>query len=170
MVSNYYGTKIDPLEAIALKPEYIDISDYAMQLKQYLKFFELDRFYVTTFEALTTHPGECYQDILKWLNVDSSFVPDSLHTPQNVSATKIRSKKGFGLLLKLRGSQVWGAIGDFFPRWLTGFGSRLALSHYEKSEISMEPLKQHLRTVLRPKVNELKDLLPIDLSAWKDFQ
>lgn len=167
MYINYYALEIDPSEAIRKRPELIAISNYTMQLKQFLQFFNIDKIFVTTFEELTSNPKNSYQQILAWLNVDNTYIPDNLNTPKNVSSYKIRKQSALGLLFKFQNSKVWDKIGGFFPSWFTSFGSRLAVSYYDKNQTPMEDFKEMLRPIYLPQVDELSNILNRDFSIWK---
>ena len=168
MYANYYGIKMDPMELLKKKPDFIDISNYALQLKHFFRVFKKDRFFLTTFEALTANPETVYKKILIWLALDDiDFVPPTLNIPKNVSPKKIRAKRGFGLLLKFRSSRVWDKISCCFPPGLTRLASNLAESFYDKNDISMNHFKDHLRSIMIPQQDELMSLIDIDCSAWK---
>ncbi len=164
---NYYGFKLDPFLAIKKKPELLAISNYMMQLEQFLMFFDMKNIFITTFEELTSDPLKCLAEIMNWLNIDKSFIPDDLFTPKNVTPKKIRAHRGFGLLIKLRNSRFWDKTSKYFPSWFTFYASHLAEYRYDKNEVLMDSFKDHLRSVFLPQVDDLKKALNRNFDSWK---
>ena len=76
------ATMEDVLPALKNDPHYIHVSYYAMQLREYFKYFNLDRFYICTFEELIRDSEVVVRDIYKWLGVDNKVTISGLNEPK----------------------------------------------------------------------------------------
>jgi len=73
--------------------DYVCVSKYFMQLKQYLKYYPKERILVLTAEELKNERHPALKRIFRFLNVDDSFYSDAFSDLKNVSAGKLKQKK-----------------------------------------------------------------------------
>lgn len=81
-----YGFKdIGFLRALERSPQFLDRSDYAGQLEQYLEYFPLDSFHFVIFEDMTADPIAATLSCYRHLGLDTErFVP-TFERPKNES-------------------------------------------------------------------------------------
>ena len=164
---HYYGKVISPIKAIEQIPEIMNISYYAMQLNRFLQVFDRQQIQAITYEELIRDPKAILKQIFGWLNIDDSFVPDNLNEAVNKGSSTIRAAKGYGFLFTLRDSSLWNAMAPLFPKAFRRMAANLAVTYYEKSQVSMAELKDYLRKPFLPQVAELEVLLRRDFCLWK---
>ena len=114
------GERRDPYEAIIKDKFYQNVSYYALQIKQYLKFFPKDQIKILTLESLKKDPLGILKNLFEWLGVDNTFVPPNLNQKYNPTPkVVIRSRSRF--LEKVRYSKLWEKIGPLVPKSLRLF-------------------------------------------------
>ena len=73
------GAETAPLEEIIVtKPWYVDICRYALQIDQYLEYFERNRLLVFTSDELRDHRQATVKRAYEFLGVDPDFVPPDI--------------------------------------------------------------------------------------------
>lgn len=68
---------------LAAFPRMIDSGFYYTQTKRFTDFFPLKQFHFILFDDILNQPQVVLSDLFTFLDVDSSFVPDSLHERVN---------------------------------------------------------------------------------------
>ena len=136
---------------------------YTEQLKRYYNLFPKENIKILLFEEVTNNPVATSQKIFNFLNLDSSFIPDT-STKVNVSG----APKGlFGwLIMKLR---YYNLIPDIqFSKYLPRFIIQIIFNAaYKKAQ----PLSRTLRNRLtnqfyEEEIRKLEKLIDKDLSHW----
>jgi sulfotransferase family protein len=134
---------------------YIELGFYASAVRRYYEAFGRDRVRIYLYEDWTARPRNVLGDVLRFLEVDDSFVPDV--SKRYNDAIVIRSH------IVARYLDRWyppgGAAGPLrLARWLRAWNRRT---------MRLKPTdRQALIEVYRQDVVELQDLLGRDLSAW----
>src|SRR5215469_15301084 len=80
----FWGEHRPIAAAVRSDPQYVEVSDYAMQLAQYLRHVGRERIYALTYEDLLADSIGQVRRIYSWLRVDASFCPTSLNVATNV--------------------------------------------------------------------------------------
>ncbi|MDH3691096.1 MAG: sulfotransferase domain-containing protein [Gammaproteobacteria bacterium] len=78
---------------------YIVLSQYFMQLQQFLRFYETTSILIVTQEDLRNNPRDTMSSIFRFLEVDDAFYSEHFKTIRHKSAWKKRRKNGIGLYL-----------------------------------------------------------------------
>lgn len=153
----------------ALKEEssYVDFSDYALQLKQYLDFFPADHIYTLSFESLIANPAMETGNILSWLGVSGELDKDVFRERFNATSESIARVKGFGLLQRLRTTKAWDCISPMIPKVIRSVGTSLAVGEDEKNQSEEEKAIEFLRSVLLEKTDGLTRLLGREFPEWR---
>lgn len=155
------------LSAIKANPEYIDVSYYAQQLREYLRHVGLERIFVVTFEELAANPAEQMSRMYAWLGVDSLFrlpdIPARHVTPEVVD----QARGGLTFLHRLRGSPSYGKVALYIPRSARKLGTRLAIRRVRRAEISVLEARAYLRPLQLRQTEELVDILGRAFPEWK---
>jgi len=162
-----YGERRDIVTAIQHDPGYIDLSNYAMQLRPYFELFGRDNVLTLTFEELTKSPLQVIQNIFRWLGVESSFIPPNLNQKEHVTPRYVSQAKGLGLLAAFRRSTVWKqAIKPWTPPGIRLLGQRIALQDIDRTAISVEKVVEFLRPIQLPQIKTLSALLGRQFPEW----
>jgi len=73
------------VEEVLRKPDYIFFSSYGLQLRQYLKYFPIERIYITSLEKLVSNKTEELNNIFDFLGVKNLTTKDINFKPENIS-------------------------------------------------------------------------------------
>jgi len=136
---------------------------YAKQLERYYSLFPKENIKIILFEDLAKIPIETAQEIFEFINVDSSFIPDT-SKKANVSGTP---KGLFGwLIMKLR---YYNLIPNIqFSNYLPGFMIQFIFkSAYKKANPLNTEVKNRLTdTYYKEDILNLEKLIGKDLQHW----
>lgn len=126
-----------------LYDEWIISGFYMHWIDQYLKLFPAENIKIVLFDDLQTNPHGYAEEVFEFLNVDTSFKPSIIDTPQNVSGR-------FGRSTSLR---------HRLKEKLDGRNSR-------EFTLSAE-MREELQQIFKPHNDKLSQYLNRDLSHWK---
>ncbi|WP_300458619.1 sulfotransferase [Desulfobacula sp.] len=161
------GETKKPLTAIKINSHYREVSMYALQLKQYLKFFDIEQIYTITIEEFQSNTEKNIQQIFEWLGVEKSFIPVGLNKKDHVTPDKIRQTRGMGILNKFRHSLVWESINHFFPKKIKQFARQISDPPVIKSDVDVGEVVEFLRPMQIKETEELESLLGKKFPEWK---
>ena len=161
------GERRTPLEAIMDDPHYCDVSNYAMQLEPYLKHFEAERIFTLTLEELASDPIGMIQQIFRWLNIDSGFVPSNLAQTEHATPPQMRQVKGKGLFHKFRHSHLWSIVGPRVPKRIRSLARNLSDTEINRKLVCMDDVIDFLRPRQLCETEQLVHLLGREFSEWK---
>jgi len=165
-VSHYWHTvrwddeRRTPEEALLGDPMYLDVSDYAMQLRPYLELFDRDQIMVLTTEELSGDTAATVQRLFEWLGVD----PEATAGADGVRANKtpeeriVRRKAWMVPIERLRWSKAYRAVRPLVPKSIRTSARGVGQESIEKVEID-DAVYAELRRRLEPRVAELEELL-----------
>jgi hypothetical protein len=156
----------DILTAISNDPHYRDVSNYVMQLKEWLKYFDRSAVYVVTLEELSQSPVETLSKLLGWLGVDESFAAACVAQPENETPKTIEQPR-VQLLQRLRYSRLWERLGPSVPRWCRTLGRRMAVQPVERHSVDVSAVEAYLRPLQQSETEELSDLLGRPFPEWR---
>jgi Sulfotransferase family len=153
------------LSAIRTDPHYTDVSHYAQQLNEYLRWVDLSRIHVVTFEQLVADPGEQMRRMYAWLGVDASFQLPRFN-PSNVRPDELDQVSGFGLLDRLRRISWYPKVAPYLPRSARRIGSRLAVRRVKPAEVAAVEVAKLLRPLQLRQTEALSRLLNRTFPEW----
>jgi len=167
-------TVYDFAQALALEPErrqrnwdplyqYADMGFYARQLRYYLDLFEPEQIRTHIYDDFTARPVEVVQDILRFLDVDDTFVPDT--------------SKRYNVSMVPRNHVLHTLVAGEHPlkqalKAVLPAGVRRPLKHRVLAPNLRRPspqppqVRKQLADHFRADILELQDMLGRDLSAW----
>jgi hypothetical protein len=154
------------LTAIHEDPDYVDTSDYGLQLRPYLRLFGSERVLAITTEALAQQPAATMAGVFSWLGVDPTHIPPNLDERVNETPEVVTQVRGTGLVQRFRHSAFWNALGPRVPASLRQFGRQLAVKPVERGSVDAAAARRHLRPIQRPQVAALEDLLGRKFPEW----
>lgn len=153
--------------AVRENPEYLGISDYAMQLRPYFDVFGRDRVRCLTLEELIADPAGVTGGILSWLGVETPVPTDVFEKRFNVRPPVIRRATGFGLLNRFAYSRTWAAIAPVVPKPLREFAKGLASEPVKTTPEATAAVLDEWRPLVRERVADLSVLLDRSFPEWK---
>ena len=162
----FFAERRDLLTAIREDPDYVETSDYAMQMSPYLALFGRERVLAITTEALASQPTATMAQIYRWLGVDAGYEPPNLAERVNETPDVVTQVRGSGLLHRFRHSRLWNAIGPRVPASLRGLGRQLAEKPVERGDVDAQAARLYLRPIQRPQVAALERLLGREFPEW----
>jgi hypothetical protein len=152
-------------EALIRDYQYLSLSQYALQLDQYLPLFDREQLLVLRAEELAADPGPTLDVLLRFLDLEEGWRPPNLGTAYNV--TKDRAVPGavaYRVDLLLRRLQWHAAAARV--RDVAGRSSR-AYRPYSPAELEMDDdLRDRLRRTLAPDMFRLRALVAPDFDMW----
>jgi hypothetical protein len=152
-------------EALIRDYQYLSLSQYALQLDQYLEHFERGQLLVLRAEDLATDPGTTLDGLLRFLGLEAGWRPPNLGVAYN--ETKDRAVPGAVayrvdlLLRRLHWNATAARVREVASR------SSRAYREYTPAELEMDDdLRERLRRMLAPDVCRLRTLVGADFDVW----
>ncbi|MGP8034296.1 MAG: sulfotransferase family protein [Steroidobacteraceae bacterium] len=163
----WWGERRSMLDAIRSDPQYLDVSYYARQLREYLRYAGRDRVYALTYESLLADPPNQLSSVYTWLKVNPLFRPSKLGTRANSRPDVVYQVRGFGLLERLRRSSAYASTARYLPLAARRLGYGLALRSVRPADQPMAAVEKYLRARQQPQVEELHALLNRRFPEWR---
>lgn len=145
----------DPFRALEENEQFIQRSQYARQLKHYLRFFNRQQISIIVFEDYVRNPRPVVEKTLKFIGVDPDTLGELDTRPKNISDARQRLKYipmaniALGFLESIPGTwrlSKWIPLKTLFP----------------------QVLKHRLWRALEPDALELEHIFNLDLTQWKN--
>ena len=157
----------DLLGALPPNSEYLLASHYAFQLGRYAAVFGLERLYCLTFEELVASPQETVARLLRWLDLEPLPIDATRLAPENVAPEQARTLRfGGEPLYRASQSAPWQAIAGRLPWRLRRVFVTLLERPLRRDELDLDAVKDRLRDLQRPQVEELSVLLGRPFPEW----
>lgn len=150
---------LNPLE----NNQYVDLSRYHFQLRQFLRFYTLDRILVVTAEELRDNRVPTLRRIFEFLNVDNQFRSAEFSTMVNQSRDKRRKNKLGHLLARVSIRHYKLHVS---PPSATRKVVRFVCGSSFERPVLDGRLKQALIETLRDDVNCLRNLTGMAFERW----
>lgn len=150
-----------PARGVQAWLDYTGVCSFAAQVERYQNAFGAERVKVVLLEDLRARPAETYRDVLAFLEVDTSFLPEfRVHNeapPRGVLERFVTDL--------YRRPAIKQAASTLFPY---GMRRRLvsSLRKLDTSRDRSDPRDLELRAELRSEVQRLSDLIGRDLTHW----
>ena len=144
----------------------MNASNYALQLKPYIKLFGAGSVFTLTMEELQATPQETLKSIFIWLNVDPAFKLNNEFKTYNQSANRVNRVVGSGFFSHMKGTKLWEALKQLLPRKFKKSLKRLLSRPVAKNEADREDTIALLRPIMQQQVEELSKLLGRDFPEW----
>jgi len=160
----HFGEHRPPLEAIERDRQYVCVSDYAMQLKEYFRWFDRDQIMILTFEDLIQRTEQVIGSIFSRLGVDGPSDWRSVE-PQNVSPASVKRPIWKWQQMRRRNHLISGAI-EHLPEALRQFGVRVFTREVEVAGVDMSRVVEHLRPLQQAQTEDLTRLIGRQFPEW----
>lgn len=163
----WWGERRSMLSAIRSHPHYRDVSHYARQLQEYLRYVDRGRIYALTHEALIADPVGELSRVYTWLGLDSSFRPPNLGVADNVLPPVVHQVSGLALLDRSRRVAAYRRVAPYIPMRLRALGSSLIARHpVRPAEVDASEVMAFLRPRQQRETEELGRLLNRTFPEW----
>lgn len=162
----WWGERRALAEAIREDPHYLNTSDYAYQLRAYLRRVPRQRVYVLTLEELIADPVTQLRALFGWLGVDPTFRPALSGALTNPTPATVEQARGFGVLNRIRYSPIYARIGPRIPGPIRKLALKLAVREVWTADVPLEAVKAYLRPIQSRQVAELSELLRREFPRW----
>lgn len=154
-------------EAMRQNPLYRDTSDYALQLRAYLEYFDASQIHVVAAEDLRHNRRETLEAILSWLDLPEYAFSESEITERHKSPNTSRRQR-LPLVKTLRNSPIWASLRKILPTRVVRTLRKAATVEFEKSNVDETAARAYLTDYLAPKIDDLEALLGRSFSMWKE--
>jgi hypothetical protein len=168
-------------EAYPRTSQIIDYGEYHRQLSRYLKFYNRDAFFLTTYRDLTTRPEDTLRSIHEFLRVQGGGLPDTLDERVNrgvYSLLRVRVVRWINFLRyeyfhdgqRLRPSSTIQAHERFGLRLLRAFDRRVLEPYLESGRPDLRPdVLGELVSHYQKDATHLRDSFDLDIDHWSVF-
>ena len=186
MYSTYWSNKMGGRGSLAVfdtfedayknVPEMIENGMYGKQLQYYFSLFPREKFHIMFYEDVVADPALLIKNLYKFLGIDDTFVPPTLHRGVNeTGAKKIKyprlMKLIYGIYWKVKRMPWWNMVRKLIDTRrvavsLQKFGVGKGGEKIKKPDMNPETVA-YLKSVFAPDVTLLEQLTGRDLSGWK---
>lgn len=170
-------TSNDFLEALSKEAErkangwepiwhFTSVGHYYEQLERYYKLFSKDQIQIFLYEELKTNQALLLKEIFNFLDVDSTFVPES-SVNYNVTGEQ-KSKTIYSLTqwLFTKPNPIRWFSRQIFPDiWRGNVANRIRQRNLKQQQISSQA-RQQLQDLYRDEILSLQELINKDISCW----
>jgi len=164
----YHAERRPMLEAIRTDSQYLDVSNYAMQLTPYLELFGASRVMVVTFEQLTRNPAMTMRQVYDWLGVDGAEVDiPGLDVAENVTPEVLRMAAWRGVLQHVRRSRPFRLLTPSLPRTLRERAVQFATHHVDRRTFDASQATNFLRPLQTRQTESLTRLVGRRFPEWR---
>ena len=159
------GMEDQPIDiAVLQEPMYLNYSRYAMQIAQYLEYFERNRLLVVTSEALREQRQVTVARVYDFIEVTSNWVAPNLHKSYFAGEQR---RTYPALIQRLRHSRELNRLSHLIPERLKqAVGRPIDRTHHSGSGSIPQPVRTQLEHLLRDDVSHLRRYLGRDFDGW----
>jgi hypothetical protein len=155
-------------DAVRLDPQYMDVSNYAMQIAPYFACFGPERVFTLTFEELTHQTVATMRRLYTWLGVDPMAALSAASVEaENVTPDVVAMPAFLGALLPFRHSRTLRAVIPHLPLTLRGAAKRLATVEVERRLVDTSDVITYLRPTQQRQTQSLTAMLGREFPEWK---
>ena len=154
-------------QAVRQDPQYLTVSDYAMQLRPYLRRFGRDRFAILIHEQLVADPAGQMRDLYRWLGVNPLAADFSRFAePENVGPDVLRMPGWKGIPRRLGQEPALQIAIEWIPRNVFEVMSQLTTREVRRRTVDATEAVAFLRSQQRRQADELAMLLGMSFPEW----
>jgi hypothetical protein len=159
----HFGEYRSPFDAIRHDRQYMAVSNYELQLREYFAHFETKQIMLLTFEEMTAKPDETTAKIFRWLQIADVPLPAS--PPQNVTPERFGGSIGAWRKLRRQNRYLRTAV-DRVPRSIRQIGARMVTREVSPDAVDMSQIVEFLRPKQQAQTAALGRLLGRDFPEW----
>ena len=157
--------------AIKLRSDYLDFSNYALQLEQYYKHFPKEQIHVITFEELVKQPNKVTKEIYEWLQISAETDHSLEGQAFNSQPEQLQGAAGLGILNKIQYSKTWEKISPFIPKTFKDTANKKAYKKIDKDKQNSQfkQLATELTPLFTNQTLKLKELTGRSFPEWPNY-
>lgn len=163
-MAHKHNERRDILTAIREESEYIDVSNYAMQLSLYYKIFGRDKVATLTLEELTRDTPSVVQKLFEWLEVDSSFTPPNLEQRENVTPSNVLWQENL-ISYRFRRAGYLKPLKSLIPQPMLSLAKRASGKYIDSTSVSVDSAVDFLKQIQTEQVAVLSEMLERDFPS-----
>jgi len=152
--------------ALRADPTYLQVSMYATQVEQYLRWFPRSQLLLLAAEDLKRHRAATLSSVLSFIGLDPEWQPADLDTEHNTSAQKATAPRAFTRVLG--DALIRSGAVKFAPRRIGKVSEHSVMRRpIRPSDTALsDGLREELINALRPELERLTLLMPPSFDAW----
>ena len=154
-------------EAIKSDPIYLDVSNYARQIQEYMNYFEKDNIRVITLEEYSKSPADTMKGIFNWLGIDDNVVPDNLGLRNHVTPKTVRRQRKLGFLNRINFRPVYNYIRPVIPRSVRKAGRNILLPGVDRDSVETKEVIDFIMRIQKEQITNLREILGRDFPEWE---
>jgi len=154
MASMNPGDKFNPFNP------FLQIGLYAEHLQRYFAVFPRKQIRVWLYEDTLAQPEVFHRQVMEFLQIDTSFVPDVSKRYLEVEVPKL-----LGITQAMRRNGLWGRLRGLTPKPLRPMLRKAAYRRRRTVHLAQED-RRFLVDYYKDDIRRLQQLLDRDLSAW----
>ncbi|MFW5869267.1 MAG: sulfotransferase family protein [Planctomycetota bacterium] len=164
-----YGSETrDMLPAFRHRPQYTQISDYAMQLEPYVKAFGRDRICIVRFEDVKEDASSCMRSVWQWLGIDEDVNVGTLPR-ENPGAYELWRIRGiFRPFLKFRFHWRYKRLVQAMPDRLRETCRSLCSKRVLRKEYDEADARAFMREQLRARTEQFCTEFAVSAEGWAE--
>jgi hypothetical protein len=153
-------------DAFVLDPTYVWQSSYAMQIEEYLRFFDPSQILLLLSEDLRDRRAETLRRVLEFVGADPAWEPPNLEAEYN-SPRPVKPRRAFRMLgdAIIRAQTLAGI--EYRPaRFPDRFRPYISEAIRPSETLLDDDLRETMAEVLRSDLDRLVGLMPPGFDAW----
>lgn len=150
-------------QALLSNPIYVDLSSYAMQLRQYREHYPAERLLVVPTDDLEADREEALQEVFSFIGVDPGWRPPELAEEFNTARNR-RVRRPVDSALRRMPGYSWAS--SISPPWLKHLKYRITTRRPDGSSAVPDEVEAELKDRLRTDVRELYAYLDGRFDGW----
>ena len=151
---------LNPGDKFGLYSPFLEMGLYAEQLQRYLDVFPREQFRIWLYEDTVAEPEVFHRQVMEFLTIDSSFVPDVSKRHNELLVPKL-----LGITQAMRRSGLWGRLRSTMPAPLRPLLRKVAYRQRRSVHLAPED-RRFLIDYYKKNIHQLQHFLDRDLSAW----
>jgi len=155
-----------PIQAITEDSKYCDVSNYAMQMRRYLKWFSREQVWVLTLEDFSREPAFELARIFRWLELDPRKAPKVSEIRENVTPPTFVRNRCPECVAEFLQSRPYQTLRPLIPTRMRQMVRNLLVTQIDRSKVDLTEVKAFLRPRQQRETEELADLLGRDFRDW----
>jgi hypothetical protein len=156
----------DPNKIMEEDSYYMNISNYALQLEQYLQLFPIENIHVCTFERLISNPTDTLNNIFRWLEVSEHVSIPDINQPKNVTPNDIYVSKYNMLPYSFRTSSMMLKVRDITPYRINRLIKYFTQKKIDKKSIDMSRVIEYIKPIQYQQIDKLRSLTGESFDEW----
>lgn len=152
-------------QAMRANALYRDTSNYALQLEEYLKYFDKSQIKVVVAEDLRSKRRETLAEVIAWLGLDDYDYAEEEITERHKSPPTTR-KERFPLVSKARNSGLWAFARKHLPKGIVDGLREATTTTFAKAEVDESGAREYLARHLAPRRAAFEAMIGRHIEAW----